>query len=101
LKTGTRYRLRLINISTNEADLRVRLEGEGEGAPVQWKVIASDGADLPAAQLKSSAADMGLTVGSTRDIEYESDREGHVEMRISAPGFEALVMQPFDIVSAK
>jgi hypothetical protein len=89
----------LINITTNESDLRVRLEGEG--APVQWKVIASDGADLPAAQLKSSAADIGLTVGSTRDIEYESDRDGHVEMKISAPGFEALVMQPFDIVSAK
>jgi hypothetical protein len=43
----------------------------------------------------------GLTVGSTRDIEYESDREEHVEMKISAPGFEALIMQPFDIVSAK
>ena len=99
LRTGTRYRLRLINITTNESDLRVRLEGDG--APVQWKVIASDGADLPAAQLKSSAADMGLTVGSTRDIEYESDREEHVEMKISAPGFEALIMQPFDIVSAK
>ena len=99
LKTGTRYRLRLINISTNEADLRVRLESEG--APVQWKVIASDGADFPTLQLKSSAADMGLTVGSTRDIEYESDREGHVEMKISAPGFEALIMQPFDVVSVK
>jgi hypothetical protein len=44
---------------------------------------------------------MGLTVGSTRDIEYESDREEHVEMKISAPGFEALIMQPFDIVSTK
>jgi manganese oxidase len=99
LKTGTTYRLQLINITTNESDLQVRLEGKD--APTQWKIIASDGADLPAAQLKSSAADMGLTVGSTRDVEFQSDREGYVEMYIAARGFEATIMQPFDIVSAK
>jgi hypothetical protein len=33
--------------------------------PVQWKVIAKDGAGLPPAQLRSSTADMGITVGET------------------------------------
>ncbi len=74
LKTGTRYRLRFINITTNESDLKVRLVSTD--APVQWKVIAKDGADLPGVQVKSSAADMGVTVGSTCDVEYKSDREG-------------------------
>jgi FtsP/CotA-like multicopper oxidase with cupredoxin domain len=99
LQTATRYRLRLINITNNESDLRVRLESKD--VAVQWKVIAKDGADLPATQLRSSAADMGVTVGSTCDVEYQSDREGYVEMQISARGFEALIMQPFNFVSAK
>ena len=68
LYTATRYRLRLINITQNEADLRVRLLNKG--VPVRWKVIAKDGADLPPAQLKFSTADMGITVGETYDVEY-------------------------------
>ena len=40
-----------------------------------------------------------MPVGSTCDVEYESDREGRVEMRISAPAFAALIMQPLDVVS--
>jgi len=51
LHTSTRYRLRLINITSNAVDLRVRLTSKD--APVQWRVIAKDGADLPPAQLKS------------------------------------------------
>ncbi len=70
LRAGTRYRLRLINITDNFADMRVRLTSDG--APVQWKIIAKDGADLPPAQLKSSAADMYLTVGETYDVEYQA-----------------------------
>ena len=99
LHSGTRYRLRLINITTNESDLRVQLESKN--APVRWNVIAKDGADLPLVQRASSMADMAMTVGSTCDVEYESDREEHVEMRISAAGFEALIMQPLDVVSPK
>jgi manganese oxidase len=99
LKTGTTYRLRLINITNNESDLRVRLDSKE--APVQWTVIAKDGADLPMAQRKSSPAEMGVTVGATYDVEYHSDHVGHAEMLIAAPGFEALIMQPLDFVSPK
>jgi hypothetical protein len=74
---------------------------ESKNAPVRWNVIAKDGADLPLVQRASSMADMAMTVGSTCDVEYESDREEHVEMRISAAGFEALIMQPLDVVSPK
>jgi FtsP/CotA-like multicopper oxidase with cupredoxin domain len=99
LKTATTYRLRLINITNNESDLRVRLDSKE--APVQWMVIAKDGADLPMAQRKSSPAEMGVTVGATYDVEYHSDQVGHAEMLIAAPGFEALIMQPLDFVSPK
>lgn len=78
LHTGTRYRLRLINITDNISDLRVRLTSQY--TPVQWKVIAKDGADFPAAQLKTSTADMGITVGETYDVEYESSAPGVVSL---------------------
>jgi manganese oxidase len=70
LKVGTRYRLRLINITSNLVDMRVRLTSND--APVQWTIIAKDGAALPPAQLRPSTADMWLTVGETYDVEYQA-----------------------------
>lgn len=99
LKTGTRYRLRFINITTNESDLRVRLVSQE--VPVQWKVVAQDGADLPEAQQVLSSADLPVTVGETDDVEYQSDREGYAEIHFSLRTFEALVMQPVNVVATK
>ena len=99
LKTGIRYRLRFINITANDFDLRLKLVSKD--VPVQWTVVARDGADLPAAQRTLAQADVALTVGSTVDVEYQSDREGYVEMQVPAPGFQALVMQPFNFVSPR
>lgn len=80
-------------------DLRVRLVSKE--VPVEWKVLARDGADFPSAQLTSSAADLAIPVGSTCDVEYQSDREGYLEMQVSARLFEGLIMQPFDIAAVK
>ena len=99
LKTGIRYRLRFINITPDDFDLRVKLVSTD--APLQWTVVARDGADLPAAQRTLTRADLALTVGSTVDVEYQSDREGHVEMQVAAPTFQALVMQPLNFVSPR
>ena len=99
LTVGTAYRLRFINITNNESDLRVRLDSKE--VPAQWTVIAKDGADLPMAQRKASTAEMGVTVGTTYDVDYRSDRAGRVEMLVEAPSFEALVMQSLKFVSAK
>lgn len=99
LHTGTRYRLRLINITRNDMDLRVRLTRKD--VPVQWKVVAKDGADLPPAQLKSSAAEMIVPVGSTCDVEYQAESEGHFDLEVYVPGFQALTMQPFTFIPAE
>jgi manganese oxidase len=105
LRPRTPYRFRLINITDNEVDLRIRMvsmerAGEEELA-VQWKILAKDGADLPAPQQRYSSEELLLPVGSTCDVVYQSDREGYVEMQISAPLFEAIIMQPFDFIAAK
>jgi len=100
LPTATRYRLRLINITSNAVDLKVRLTSKG--VPVQWKVIARDGADLPSAQLKMSPADMGLTVGSTCDVEYQADTPGPADLEIREPfPPTTLLTLPLKFVDAK
>ena len=92
LHTATKYRLRLISITQDEADVRVRLLNKG--VPVQWKVIAKDGADLPPAQLKFSAADMPITVGETYDVEYQASAPGLTDLEIREVGFPNPVTLP-------
>ena len=99
LHTATRYRLRLINITDNGANLRVRLMNQG--VPVQWKVIAKDGADLPPTQLRASTADMGITVGETYDVEYQAETPGLADLEIRQPSFPASVTLPLQFVQAK
>lgn len=82
LHTGTSYRLRFINITVAQAELRVRLTNKG--VPAQWKVIAKDGADLPSAQLRISTADMGVSVGETYDVEYRPETAGLAGLEIRA-----------------
>ena len=99
LHTATGYRLRFINITDNAADLRVRLTNKG--VPVQWKVIAKDGADLPPAQLRSSSADMGIAVGETYDVEYRADTPGISDLEIRQPSFPTPVTLPLKFVKTK
>jgi len=79
--------------------LRVRLTNKG--VPVQWKVIAKDGADLPPAQSGLATADMGITVGSTYDVEYQADSPGIADLEIRQPSFPTPVTLPLQFVVAK
>jgi FtsP/CotA-like multicopper oxidase with cupredoxin domain len=99
LKTGEAYRLRLINITTDESDLRVKLISAK--LPTEWKLIAQDGADLPAARQQIVIADIGLTVGSTRDVEIRSEVAGDIELQVGAPLFGASVVVPIRYVAPK
>ena len=99
LHTATPYRLRLINITQNEADLRVRLIHNG--VLEQWRVIAKDGADLPPAQLRFSAADMGITVGETYDVEYQAQTPGLADLEIRETGFPTPVTLPLKFSDAR
>jgi FtsP/CotA-like multicopper oxidase with cupredoxin domain len=72
-----------------------------KGVPVQWKVIAKDGADLPPGQLKSSTSDMAITVGETYDVEYQADTPGVADLEIRQPSFPTPVTLPFKVADAK
>ncbi len=99
LNVGTRYRLRLINITDDLVDMRVRLISND--APVQWKVVAKDGADLPPAQLKTSTADMWLTVGETYDVEYQAARPILAKLEVWEVRFPTPAAIPLNFVASK
>lgn len=99
LKAGTPCRLRLINITDNISVLRVRLVAND--ARVQWKVVAKDGADLPAAQIKASPAEMLISVGETYDVEYQADGPGTVDLQIWLPAFPVRVTQALMFAASK
>lgn len=98
-RAGTRYRLRFINITENEVDLRVRLVSKD--VPVRWKVLAKDGADLPPAQLQPAEAELAITVGETYDVEYQADSPSSAELQVWTPSFPVRVTQPLKFVAAK
>jgi FtsP/CotA-like multicopper oxidase with cupredoxin domain len=84
LKTGTKYRFRLINIAPDNAAMRVSLRRAG--VPVQWLIFAKDGADLPPAAATMKTAEMGITVGETYDVEYEADTAQELSLEVYLPG---------------
>jgi len=91
LHAGKRYRFRLINITDEGADLRVRLVSR---EPARWKVIAKDGANLPLSQIVSSPADMILPVGATCDVEVTLEKPGLSWLEASSETLEAGTMYP-------
>ena len=53
------------------------------------------------AQQSLEAAELPITVGSTRDVVFQSDRPGYFEMQVPARLFGALVMLPITVVAPK
>lgn len=84
LQTGKRYRLRLINIAPNNVAAQVSLH-DGHG-PVQWRIIAKDGADLDPAALQSTPAETPITVGETYDAEFKTDTPQELILDFYLPG---------------
>ena len=70
LLTGTTYRFRFINITPSVANLRVSLRRTG--VPVEWRAVAKDAVDLPAADATMRQADQQISVGETYDFEVEA-----------------------------
>ena len=97
LHIGKPYRFRLINITDEGSDLRVRILFKGE--PVSWKVIAKDGAYLPPEQIVISPADMFLPVGSTSDVKVTLEKSGQPELQISSEVLADVAMQPFLVLA--
>jgi hypothetical protein len=70
---GRTYRLRLIDITANEATL---VELRGPGVAPTWRQLAADGRDLPEAQRVSQPARHVTASGVTRDFELSFTEPG-------------------------
>jgi FtsP/CotA-like multicopper oxidase with cupredoxin domain len=81
MKLGTKYRLRFINMGTNDSDASIALLDEN-AKPVQWRPICKDGWTLPAAQAEMRPAIQPITVGETHDFEFVPDRAGDFTLQV-------------------
>lgn len=86
LAAGVPNRLRLINIRS-EYIIRVRLT-EGD-APVMWRPVAKDGADLPAWQATGRVADVVRSPGETYDVEVTPMAGAELTVSHQLDGFDA------------
>ena len=84
LQAGKKYRFRLINISTNNQAMQVSLRTMN--GPVDWQVIAKDGADLPFAAVRPSKAQLTITVGETYDVEFSTATPQELLLDLLLPG---------------
>jgi FtsP/CotA-like multicopper oxidase with cupredoxin domain len=91
LVTGRKYRFRLMNISPDNVAMRASLRKAG--TPVQWRIIAKDGADLPSAAAEMQTAELGITVGETYDFEYEASTPQELALEVYLPGPKLRVTQ--------
>ena len=85
LRAGTSYRFRLINIRT---DYLLAL-GIFEGAsPLEWRIVAKDGADLPAHQVRTMPARIDhLAPGEIVDVEFTPRASGLLTFSHALVGF--------------
>jgi FtsP/CotA-like multicopper oxidase with cupredoxin domain len=91
MKIGTKYRLRFINIATNDSDSIVSLLRGS--TPVTWRAIAKDGWTFPPAQATMRPARQPITVGETYDFEFAPDRAGEFTLEVTAVFLKTKISQ--------
>jgi FtsP/CotA-like multicopper oxidase with cupredoxin domain len=67
LEAGVTHRFRFIGIAADNPNLTVQLLRGFD--PIQWTVVAKDGADVPPSQRAPRPARLGVAVGETYDVE--------------------------------
>lgn len=95
LKTGTTYRLRLVNI-LNNAPLEVELRSDAE--LLEWRRLAEDGATLPPALQRVVAARIdALGVGETYDMMWTPSRPMSAVLTLFNTNDDIAVSQVFHV----
>jgi len=92
LKLGTKYRLRFINIGTNDSDASVSFL-DNKAQPIQWRAAAKDGWTLPAAQATMRPASQPITVGETYDFDLTPDRAGDFTLQVTMRFLKTIISQ--------
>jgi FtsP/CotA-like multicopper oxidase with cupredoxin domain len=93
LSAGTAYRLRLVNITTNNVNLRAALLDRG--MPVRWRPVAKDGMPLPPDLAVEGLASQIVSVGETYDFEFTPRTPGILFFQGALPGLGFVATQVF------
>ena len=91
LKAGTTYRFRMVNIRAEGGVMMQLLDGQ---ELQQWQMIARDGADLPANQVKAGPAQWGFASGQIADFAFTPTKPGKLLLKFSEPPEIAAQMPP-------
>jgi manganese oxidase len=91
LQVGKIYRLRFINISTNNQGMQVSLR-DGNG-PVEWLNVAKDGIDLSPATANSTPAQQTITVGETYDVKFSASKPQDLLLDLLLPAQKIHITQ--------
>ncbi len=95
-QAGLTYRLRFININGNNT---VKITLDQKGAPLSWRSIAKDGADLPPEQSITSAASFLIAPGETYDFQFRPEESGDLQLTLFLPLFKETVTQAIQVGS--
>ena len=91
LQVGKKYRFRLINISTNNQAMQIALRNSQ--GPVEWRILAKDGADLPPTAVRTTSAQLPVTVGETYDVDFASAAAQDLQLDLLLPAAKVHVTQ--------
>lgn len=81
LRTGERYRLRIVDIHVYRPSMVVRLLRDS--ALVRWRAVAKDGMDLPVARATVRPAIQQMGNGETYDFEVTPTEPGDLRLTVS------------------
>ena len=95
LKSGQRYRLRLLNVTAATPNLQYWLAGSGP--TVLWRPLARDGYDLPVHQRGLRRAEESVAMGQIADFEFVAPPSGPLALELRNGAGLLLTKQPFTV----
>lgn len=79
LDTGSAYRVRLINVSPDDGKVITLLS---DSSVLSWRLLAKDGADVPADRARPQRAQLSIGPGETYDFEIASREPRTMILRV-------------------
>jgi FtsP/CotA-like multicopper oxidase with cupredoxin domain len=95
LRAGVAHRLRFINITVGRPGMRMELRRDS--TLLEWRVIAKDGADLPATRMVVGPARQPISIGETVDVEVTPSAPGEMRLEARTAGGALLGVMPVRI----
>ena len=98
MRVGETHRLRFINITVGRPGMRMELRRDS--TLLEWRVLAKDGAELPATRKVVGRARQTIGIGETVDVEVIPSAPGELRLEARTAGGRLLGVIPLRIREA-